>query len=78
VTGTRVRAHTHLLDDLKETRRFCEPKREEVDHTLWRTSFGRSYEPVIRHATDDDDDTAAGDDNDGGGDETYNVKLTRI
>jgi hypothetical protein len=76
VTETRVRAHTHL----KETRRFCEPKREEVDHTLWRTSFERSYERVIRHATDDDDDddTAADDDNDDGGDETYNIKLTRI
>jgi hypothetical protein len=31
------------LDDLNEKRGYRKLKEEALDHTLWRTHFGRSY-----------------------------------
>jgi len=36
-----------LLHDLKETGGHWKLKGEALDHTLWRTHFGRSYGPAI-------------------------------
>jgi ATP/maltotriose-dependent transcriptional regulator MalT len=47
-TGGRGRRHKQLLDDLKVTRRYWNLKEEALDGTLWRTSFGRGYGPVVR------------------------------
>ena len=33
---------------VKEKSRYCELKEEELDRTVWRTDFGRNYEPVVR------------------------------
>ena len=38
-----------LLVDLKETRGYCKLTEEALDHTVWRTGFGRGYGPVILH-----------------------------
>jgi hypothetical protein len=48
MTGRRGRRRKQLLDDLKEKRRYWELKEEALDHTLWRTRFGRGYGPVVR------------------------------
>jgi len=37
----RRRRRKQLLDGLKETIEYCILKEEELDGTLWRTSFGR-------------------------------------
>jgi hypothetical protein len=52
MTGRRGRRHKHLLDDLKEKKRCWKLKEEALDRTLWRTRFGRSYEPVVRLTTE--------------------------
>jgi hypothetical protein len=44
----RARRCKQLLDDLKEIRKRWKLKEEAVDHTLWRTCFGRGYIPVVR------------------------------
>jgi hypothetical protein len=36
------------MDELKEARRYWKLKEEAQDRTLWRTQFGRGYEPVAR------------------------------
>jgi hypothetical protein len=41
-----------LLDDLKEKKRYWKLKEEALDHTLWRTRFGRGYGPVVRKTTE--------------------------
>jgi hypothetical protein len=41
VKGRRGRSHKQLLDDLKEKRGYWKLKEEALDHTLWRTLFGR-------------------------------------
>jgi hypothetical protein len=41
MTGRRGRMRKQLLYDLKEKRRYWKLKEEAVDHTLWRTRFGR-------------------------------------
>jgi hypothetical protein len=48
IRGTRRRGRRlkQLLDDLKEARRYWKLKEEAQDRTLWRTQFGRGYEPV--------------------------------
>jgi hypothetical protein len=48
MTGRRGRRRKKLLDDLKEKRRYWKLKQEVLDSTVWRTSFGRVYEPVVR------------------------------
>jgi len=50
--GRRGRGSKQLLDDLKESIRYCKLKIEELDHTLWRTGFGRDYEPVVKEITE--------------------------
>jgi hypothetical protein len=40
LTGRRKGRHKQLLNDLKETGRYCELKEEALDRTLWRTRFG--------------------------------------
>jgi hypothetical protein len=52
VTGRRGRKSKQLLDDLKEKRRYWNLKEEAVDHTLWRTHFGRGYGPVVRQTAE--------------------------
>jgi hypothetical protein len=48
MTGRRGRRRKQLLDDLKEKRGYWKLKEEALDRTLWRTRFGRGYEPVVR------------------------------
>jgi hypothetical protein len=45
-TGRWGRRCKRLLDVLKENRRYWKLKEEALDHTLWRTCFGRGYRPV--------------------------------
>jgi hypothetical protein len=52
MTGRRGRRRKQLLDDLKEKRRYWKFKEELLDYTLWRTRFGRGYEPVVRQTTE--------------------------
>ena len=48
VRGRRVRRRKQLPDDLKETREYCNLRKETHDRSLWRTRFGRVYGPVVR------------------------------
>jgi hypothetical protein len=50
-TGRRGRRCKQLLDDLRETRGYWKLKEEALDHTVWRTRFGRGYGRVVRHTT---------------------------
>jgi hypothetical protein len=52
MTGRRGRRRKQLLDDLKEKRRYHKLKEEALDRTLWRTGFGRGFEPVVRQTTE--------------------------
>jgi hypothetical protein len=52
MTGRRGRRRKQLLDDLKEKRIYWKLKEEALDHTLWRTRFGRSYGPVVRQTAE--------------------------
>ena len=40
-----------LLDYLKEERRRWKLREEALDRTLWKTCFGRGYEPLVRQTT---------------------------
>jgi hypothetical protein len=51
MTGRRGR-RKQLLDNLKEKRRYWKLQEEALDHTLWRTRFGRGYGPVLRQTTE--------------------------
>jgi hypothetical protein len=48
VTGRRGRRRRKLLDELKESRGYSHLKEEALDHTVWTTSFGRGFKPVVR------------------------------
>jgi hypothetical protein len=50
--GRHGKRSKQLLDDLREKRRYLKLKEEALDHTLWRTRFGRGYGPVVRQATE--------------------------
>jgi hypothetical protein len=52
VTGRRGSRRKQLLDDLKEKRGYCKLKEDAVDHTQWRTRFGRGYGLVARQTTE--------------------------
>jgi hypothetical protein len=52
MTGRRGRRRKQLLDDLKEKKRYCKLKEKALDHTMWRTGFGRSYGPVVRQTAE--------------------------
>jgi hypothetical protein len=51
MTGRWGRRRKELLYDLKEKRGYWKWKEVTLDHTLWRTCFGRGYGPVIREKT---------------------------
>jgi hypothetical protein len=46
--GIRGGRRKQLRDEINETRSYCKLKAEALDLTLWRTSFGRGYGPVVR------------------------------
>jgi hypothetical protein len=48
IAGYRGSRSKQLLDDLKEKRGYWKLKEEALGRTLWRTRFGRGYEPVLR------------------------------
>jgi hypothetical protein len=41
-----------LPDDLKEKRRYWKLKEETLDHTVWKTHFGRGNGRVTRETTE--------------------------
>jgi len=47
VTGRRGRRRKKLLDDLTDSRGYCELKEEALDRTVWRNRFGRGFGPVV-------------------------------
>jgi hypothetical protein len=53
MTGKRGRRYKKLLDDLKKSRGYCKLKEQALDGTVWRTRFGKGYEPFARQNTDD-------------------------
>jgi hypothetical protein len=52
VTGRRGRRHRQLLDDFKKMRGHYKLKEEALDHTLWRTGFGRGCGTVVRQTAE--------------------------
>jgi hypothetical protein len=52
ITGRRGRRRKQLLDDIKENKRYWKLREEALDHTLWRTRFGRGYEPFVRQTSE--------------------------
>jgi hypothetical protein len=52
VTGRRGRRRNQILDVLKKTRGYWKLEDEALYGTLWRTRFGKSYRPVLRHTTE--------------------------
>ena len=51
VMGRQRRSSKKLLVDLKEERGYWKLKEEALDHTVWRTRFGRCCGPVVRQTT---------------------------
>jgi hypothetical protein len=51
VTGRRERRRRKLLDGLKKRRGYSHLKEEALDRTMWRSRFGRGFEPVVRRTT---------------------------
>jgi len=47
VTRRRERRRRKLLDDLKDSRGYCELKEEALDRIVWRNRFGRGLGPVV-------------------------------
>jgi hypothetical protein len=43
---------TQLLDNLKGEKEYWKMKEEALNHTVWRTRFGRGYGTVIRQITE--------------------------
>jgi hypothetical protein len=52
VTGRRGRRRKQLLDDPMEKRVYYQLKEEAIDRTLWRTSCGRGYGPLVGQITE--------------------------
>jgi len=50
VRGRQGRRRVQLVGDHKDRRGYWKLKEEALDHTLWRTWFGRGYGPVIMQA----------------------------
>jgi hypothetical protein len=48
----RIYLRCLIIYDLKEKRRYWKLKEEALDRTLWITSFGRGYGPVVRQTTE--------------------------
>jgi len=53
MTGRRGGRRKQVLDDLKETKRYCELKEEAVDGTRWRTCFYGGCGSVVISLRDD-------------------------
>ena len=51
VTGRRGRRSRELLDDLKESRGYCDSKEVAVDRTVWRGGFGDRSDRKTRKKT---------------------------
>ena len=47
VTRRQGRRRKKLLDDLKDSRGYCELKEETLDRTVWRNRFARGFGPVV-------------------------------
>jgi len=47
VTRRQGRRRRKLLDDLKDSRGYCELKEEALDCNVWRNHFGRGFGPVV-------------------------------
>ena len=47
VTRRRGRRRKKLLDDLNDSRGYCQLKEEALDRTMWRNRFGRGFGPVV-------------------------------
>jgi hypothetical protein len=45
------RRRKQLQDDIKKTRGHCKLKEEALDHTLWRTRFGKVYGQITEWMT---------------------------
>jgi hypothetical protein len=45
---TQGRRRRKLLDDLQEIGGYSHLKKEALDRTVWRASFGRGFGPVVR------------------------------
>jgi hypothetical protein len=52
MTGRGVRRRKELLDGLKEKIGYWKVKEEALDHTLWRTCFGRGSGAVVSQTTE--------------------------
>jgi hypothetical protein len=52
MTGGRGRRRKETRDKLKKIRGYLELKEEVLDHTLWRTRFGRGYGPLVGQTAD--------------------------
>jgi hypothetical protein len=52
VTGRRRRRRRKLLYDLREGRGYSHLNEKALDHTMWRTCFGRGYVPVLRQTAE--------------------------
>ena len=48
----RKTRYKQLHDDLKEKRGYWELKEEALEHTLWKTGFGKYYGPVVRQTAE--------------------------
>ena len=46
--GRRGTKRRKLLNDFKGRRGYSNLKEEALDHTMWRTRFGRSFGPAVR------------------------------
>ena len=57
VTRIRARRGKQLLDDFKETRRYCTLKQQALDRSVWRRPWTcRKTDNVMMDDDDDDDD----------------------
>ena len=51
IRSDRKTRYKQVQDDLKEKRGYWQLKEEALERTLWKTSFGRYYGPVVRQTT---------------------------
>jgi hypothetical protein len=46
--GRQGRRRKQLLDDLKKMKGYWKLKEEGLDSSVWKTSFGRGWGPVVK------------------------------
>ena len=56
VKRRRGRRLKKLLDNLKESRGYCQLKGEALDRTVWRNRFGWGFGPVVWQIAADEDE----------------------